>query len=238
MTNVFFNNYANFGEQTLYEDLIIEAIGIYGVDMLYVPKHASSFDRLYLEDDTAKFETSYPIDVYVKSYEGFEGDGNFMSKFGLEIRDQITFTIARRTFAKDIATKEQINRPREGDLFYYPLDNKLFEIKYTETKAFHYKFGGLQTYECYCELYQESSESFDTGNANIDRINIESTNIIDYSVKDHLGNYLVDHANNIIVDHTYDPIKIEPFADNVVIYNEANGIVDFTTDNPFSEINS
>lgn len=238
MTSVFWNNYNNFGEQTLYEDLIIESISIYGVDMLYVPKHASSFDRLYLEDDTAKFETSYPIDVYVKSYEGFEGDGNFMSKFGLEIKDQITFTIARRTFANDIGTKEAIVRPREGDLFYYPLDKKLFEIKYTESKAFHYKFGALQIYEVYCELYQYSDETFNTGDIDIDKVQPrETTNIIDFALKDESGNWLVDQSNNVIVDQTYTPAEIDPFADNIQLAIEANGIVDFTTDNPFAEGN-
>lgn len=101
-TNFFFNNFFNSQEQTLVEDLIIESIKIYGLDVIYLPRKTGSVDTIFNEDKGRSYLTSIPIEMYVKNVEGFAGDGEFLSKFNLEIRDQITFTVARRTFSNEV----------------------------------------------------------------------------------------------------------------------------------------
>ena len=97
-TNFFFNNFQASNEQGLLEGLIIEAIKIYGEDMIYIPRNIGNLDRLYTADDSSYYTNSYEIEMYIKSIDGFSGDGNFLSKFGLEIRDQVVFSMAQRVF--------------------------------------------------------------------------------------------------------------------------------------------
>ena len=125
-TNQYFNNYNASNEQTILEDLIIESIKTYGQDMIYLPRHNENPDNLYGTSDIVSFSDYYPIEMYLTSVDGFAGDGDFMSKFGLEIRDQIVLSISRKRFLEELPS---ISRPREGDLIYFPLNEKCFEIK-------------------------------------------------------------------------------------------------------------
>lgn len=97
-TNFFFNNFQSSQEQLLLENLIIESIKIYGEDMYYLPRTINKKDELYGTDDISTYDSAVLVEMYIKNVDGFQGDGNFMSKFGLEIRDQVTFTIAKRRF--------------------------------------------------------------------------------------------------------------------------------------------
>ena len=161
-TNFFFNNYRQSQEQLVLEDLIVEAIRIYGEDMYYVPRVLTNLDKLYTEDDQSRYEQAFLVELYIKSVDGFSGDGNFMSKFGLEIRDQVIFSIAQRTFNKEIGAYTTLVRPREGDLIYFPLNNKCFQIKYVNKFEMFYQLGALQTWEITCELFEYADEVFDT----------------------------------------------------------------------------
>src|SRR5210317_2210389 len=168
-TNVYFNNYDYAPEQTLYEDLVIESIKIYGHDVKYIPRVLNNFDELYTEDTISSFEKAIDIEMYVKSVDGFTGDGVFLSKYGLEIRDEVTFTVAKRRFERQITgTDPSRNVPKEGDLIYFPLNKKPFQIKFVDYKPFFYQHGKLQTYDRVCELFEYSSEVFNTGNTEID----------------------------------------------------------------------
>src|SRR6056297_2411577 len=123
-TNVFFSP-AVRSEQLLYEDLIIEGLRMYGQDVLYIPRVAITTDEI-LNEEYSRFRDAYAVEMYIANTEGFEGEGNLLSKFGLEIRDQATFIVSRRRFQQlvDInvnALEEE--RPREGDLIYLPLSN-------------------------------------------------------------------------------------------------------------------
>ena len=101
-TNVFYNNFGASMEQRLYEDLVIESIRAYGIDLYYLPRDIHNFDKIYEADDISTFEQAIQVEMYVRSYEGFQGDGNVMSKFGLEIRDQVIFTVATRVFEDEV----------------------------------------------------------------------------------------------------------------------------------------
>ena len=176
-TNLYFNNYANLGEQTLIEDLIIESIKIYGIECYYMPRTLVAEDNIFGEDPLSKFEQAYNIEMYIKSVDGFEGEGDFLSRFNIEIRDEITFVVARRRWSEEIAEDQStpvdgdgVARPAEGDLIYFPLNGKIFEVKFVEHEAVFYQMGDLQTYELRCELYEYSYEEIDTGIASIDGV--------------------------------------------------------------------
>ncbi|NDB56559.1 hypothetical protein EB169_12130, partial [archaeon] len=144
-TNFFFNNFTSSAEQDLISDLVLESIKIYGLDVYYIPKREINKDTLYREDSLVEYNTSYLIDMYVKNVEGFEGEGDFLSKFNIEIRDQITFTVSKRNFESEIIRYETgILRPQEGDLIFFPLNNKVFQIKFVEHEAVFYQIGSLQ----------------------------------------------------------------------------------------------
>ena len=168
-TNVFFNNYAQIQEQTLIDDLVIESIKQYGVDVIYITRAIKGRDNIFNEDDFPEYNETFEFEAYVKNMEGFEGEGDFLSKFGLQIRDQLTLTVANRTFERHV-TREVVDliRPREGDLIYFPLNEKIFEIKNVEHESIFYQMGQTQVYDMVCELIEYSNQRFNTGRPNID----------------------------------------------------------------------
>ena len=169
--NHFFNNFKNTGEQRLVEDLIIESIRIFGLEVHYLPRTIVDEDVLFGEDTLSIFKNAFPLEMYVKNTDGFEGEGDFLTKFGVQNRDEITFTVSRRRFGEEVPvadTPEEIGRPSEGDLVYFPLSDKIFEVKFIEHEDIFYQFGALQTYDLTCELFEYSHERIETGVANID----------------------------------------------------------------------
>ena len=102
------------------------------MDVWYIPRTLVGKDDILNEDDISTFNDAYMAEMYVKSVDGFEGEGDFLSKFGLEIRDSITMTIAKRTYESEVGGYEENVRPLEGDLIYLPLNNKMFEIQHVE----------------------------------------------------------------------------------------------------------
>ena len=168
-TNVFFQNYNNVYEQNLIDDLVIESIQIYGIDVNYITRSRQGEDNILNEDDMPLYDEMFGFEVYVKNVDGFEGEGDFLSKFGLEIRDQITFTVAIRTFERFVTREDQNKvRPLEGDIIWMPLNEKLYEIKYVEHESVFYQSGALQVYDMRCELIEASGQRFDTGHSQID----------------------------------------------------------------------
>ena len=169
-TNVFFSPKVRT-EQHLYEDIVIEALQMYGQDVYYIPRSQITQDAI-LNDDYSQYKDSYVIEMYIANTEGFEGEGNLMSKFGLEIRDQATFVVAKRRFGQLVDIPENSlrdDRPREGDLIYLPLSKSLFEIRFVEHEKPFYQVSQLPTYELQCELFEYSSEKFDTSIEELDR---------------------------------------------------------------------
>src|SRR5210317_558390 len=154
-TNVYFDNFTNTPEQNLIEDLVIESIRIYGHDIWFCPRTLNNYDSTYNEDAISSYDSSYQIEMYIKNVEGFEGEGDFLSKFNIQIRDEITLTVANRTFQNEVGAEEVLVRPREGDLIYMPLTAKVYVIKYAEHEAPNfYQLGALQCYDLRCELFE------------------------------------------------------------------------------------
>ena len=237
-TNFFFNNFQSSQEQLLLENLIIEAIRIYGQDMYYIPRKLNNYDSIYGADDQSSYEIAYPIEIYIKSVDGFQGDGNFMSKFGIEIRDQVIFSVAQKRFTEEVEAFNTQVRPNEGDLIYFPLNKKCFQVKFVNKFEMYYQLGALQTWEMTCELFEYSNEIFNTGIPEIDILQKKfSTNIIDWALTDELGNYLLDESENYLVSEKFSLNQILPGADNQQIQDESDLFVDFTAIDPFSERN-
>jgi len=155
-------------EQQLLESLIVESIKIYGYDVYYLPRTLVEKDALYGEDPSSRYDTNYGIEMYIKSVDGFQGDGDFLSKFNLEIRDSVIFTVARKTFMDEVATTEGTVRPNEGDLIYFPLNKKIFQVKFVEHESMFYQLGSLPVFDLTCELFEYSGEVLNTGIKNID----------------------------------------------------------------------
>ena len=171
-TNVFFNH-AVQTEQHLYEDLVVESLRMYGHETFYLPRQIVEEDSIFGEDIQSKFGDSYSVEMYIENTEGFEGEGDLMSKFGIEVRDQATFIISLRSWERFISLDSNLAtslRPNEGDLIYFPLSGSMFEIKFVEHENPFYQVGKLFVFKLQCELFEYSGEDFDTGNINIDLI--------------------------------------------------------------------
>lgn len=235
-TSVFFNNFKAFGEQTLLEDLIIESIKIYGQDMWYIPRKLNAYDDVYGEDAKSSYEMAYEIEMYIKSVDGFTGDNDFMSKFGIEIRDQVIFSVARRRFQEDVGNITTQLRPNEGDLIFFPLNQKCFQIKYVQNFEMFYQLGSLQTWEMTCELFEYSGETFSTGILAIDSIQTDNDlNQYNWALKDTAGNYLIDEEGNLLTQENKSTEDLVFGADNDEIQEESDLFVDFSAIDPFSE---
>lgn len=214
--NYYFNNFSNSSEQELIEDLIVESIRIHGIDAWYINRTIGARDELLNEDDLPIYDSAFMMEMYIKEVDGFGGDGDFLSKFGLEIRDSITLTISIRSFNKEVGSWTNDVRPLEGDLVYLPLNNKIFKVMHVEHEAIFYQMGQLQTYDLKCDLFEYSNERFQTGIEEIDLL---------LEIYDTTANTSAEYVE-----------EIDLFADNFTIEQEADGILDFSETNPFGEI--
>jgi len=184
-TSVYFSG-AVKSEQDLYEDLVTESIKVFGQDVIYIPRTRISEDAL-LNEEFSEFTAAYPIEMYLESAEGFEGDGNLLGKFGLEIRDQADFVVTKRRWDSVVGVNvndanlgyTEKGKPAEGDLIYMTLTQRLFEIRYVEPKNPFYQLGNLPTYTMTAELFEYNDQHFDTGYDEIDAI--EWNNATSYS---------------------------------------------------------
>ena len=234
-TNFYFNNFDSSSEQFLIEDLVIESIKIYGHDVIYLPREIVNRDFVFNEDGVSKFEDNYMIEMYIKNVDGFEGEQDFLSKFGLEVRDQITFSVSIRRFTDEIAVNEISLRPNEGDLIFFPLTSSFYEIKFVEHEAIYYQLGDLQIYDLKCELYEYSGEEFNTGTDLLDQIEDNTKiNMIDYSLQTQDGFLIANETDGPIIREVYN-INTITQSNNDIYQAQSAGIIDFSEVDPFSE---
>ena len=209
---------------------------MYGHDVYYLPRTRIADDSILGEESYSEFNSQYYIEMYIKNVEGFGGQGDFLSKFNLEIRDQVTFTIARRTFSEEIGAFTSFIRPREGDLIYFPLNNKIFEIKFVEHEAIFYQLGALQTFDLTCELFEYSNERFNTGISLVDDKQKDLTfNLTDFAIKVETGLALASEDGYDLVLELFSMDNQDPISDNTQLETEGDTILDFSEIDPFSE---
>jgi len=168
-------------EQKFMENLIVESIEIYGQDIFYLPRTLVNRDTILGEDIDSTFDSARSVRAYVNNVEGWEGQGELLSKFGVRVEDKTTFIFSREKFKEKVDDLEVLNvegRPNEGDLIYFPRTKHLFEIKFVEAERPFYQLGKGYVWECQCELFEYSDEEIDTGVAEIDAIETAFANSI------------------------------------------------------------
>jgi len=171
-TNHFFSK-GTISEQYLYEDLAIEAIQIYGHDVYYLPRTLVNKDELFGEDPLSKFSDAYTIEMYMDTVEGYEGEKEIITRFGLEIRDETTFTVSRRRWLDLVSSDTNLIsalRPNEGDWIYMPTIQRLLEISFVDKDDPFFQVNNLPVYKLYCRTVEYSSEILDTGIDTIDAL--------------------------------------------------------------------
>ena len=249
------NGIGNTNEKKLYEDLIIEGLKIYGHDVYYLPRTLVNQDLILGEDSLSKFDDSYLIEMYVETTEGLAGEQELINKFGLEIREETTFMLSKRRWNDAVDSYHTMikeGRPNEGDIIYYPLLNKFFEISFVEDQEPFFQLGNLPVYKLRARTWEYSSEKLDTGIADID--SAEDQFSLDqlahqFELEDGTGalqleNDSVDGTKNYFINEAYNIQTQSPYADNLDLdaqagFNTADtsdDILDFTERNPFGEV--
>lgn len=226
----------------LVEDLVIEAMQIHGMDLYYLPRSVranNEIDYIYGEDTLKEYRQAFPIEMYLENVTGMDGDGDFISKFGLEIRDEITLLVSRRRFTYVVSRYDStIIRPREGDLIYVPLLKNFFEVTFVENEnnqAMFYTLGrgrggNVYLYALKVKQFVFSNEVIETGNYIIDeqiRYNYPTTRITLTSgtgsfVKDEIIYQGVDYANSTAeaVVHDYELIANNKYVDIIRVQGD------------------
>jgi hypothetical protein len=180
--------------------------------------------------------------MYLENVDGFGGDGELLTKFGLEIRDTATFIVSRRRWENVIGQFGDTvltNRPAEGDVIYFPLTKSFFEIKKVETKDPFFQVGQLYVFKLYCELMQYSSERFNTGIDEIDDLTTElGQDIQNYEILlENNYKFLLEYETlSVVIREEYETVDIDKAADNEYFDQGINDILDFTDRNPFGEV--
>ncbi len=272
-TNKYFKYFTYGREQDTAEDLIIESIKIHGLDVKYMPRTIIGPDALLGEDPLSKFDDAIDIEMYVKNTQNFEGEGDFLSKFNLEIRDSMTLVMARKRWeqvsnekvltevgyniqleeantgrwANSVALRletgstEQYQttspRPFEGDFIYFPLNKKLYEVKFVEHEQVFYQHGKLYTYELRCELVDRMGAiDLNTGNTEIDLIEDNySQDILVYQFLYEDGDTLQNEDGEYILQE-YRVETQTKTANNEIYFRKSLDFIDFSERNPFSEV--
>lgn len=248
-TNPYFTQ-GTSNEQTILEDLIVESLKIYGQDVYYIPRTLVNKDIVLGEDVLSTFDSATLIEMYFEDVDDFQGQGTFLQKFGLEIEKSATLVVARRTWTKTITSAglgRIPNRPSEGDLIYFPMTKKLFEIRFVEHEDPFYQLRNLYVYKLRIETFQYSSERLNTGVAVIDEIETDFT----YDQLDYELFMETPQGVNMRIQDEQDPTEYflqegtnddepEDYSDGKVYDNIAAsvGLIDFDERNPFGEVNA
>lgn len=229
-------------EQNLYEDLIIECLKIYGFEAFYVPRKFNNIDRIFGEDTISSFEHAYPLEMYLQNSNGFQGDGELMSRFGVEIKDTATFIVSKKRWLETVGrTGNSILdiRPAEGDIIFFPLTKSFFEIRKVDTETPFFQIGKLFVFTLQTELMQYSSENFNTDIVEIDEI-------ADYADQDITAfEFLLEGGDALLLEE-YENMSLilESYISKDDLFNIKNedfdtditDILDFTERNPFGEV--
>ena len=169
MRNTYFSH-GTHAEKRLYEDLIIEQLKVFGNDVYYMPREEISRDDI-LGNTNDKFTDAYSIEMYVEDVNGFAGQGDLIGKFGLEVRDELTFVVSRRQFeilVDNTSNTLSIDRPREGDIIWMPLFKKFWQIDFVEDEDPMYQINDLPIFKLKCSVWEYESQSVETGVTDID----------------------------------------------------------------------
>ena len=251
-TNVYFDT-GTTSEQRLYEDLVIEQLKIYGQDVYYLPRKLANKDTIFGEDPASSFDDSYIIEMYVNNTDGFMGEQEIIKKFGLELRDDIKFTVSKlrwETLISNNSDLQNTTRPNEGDLVYFPTTKAFFEIQFVEHEQPFYQQSALPVYNLSCTKWEYASERLDTGIATIDAtedaLSTDTMNF-QFTLENEVGSFVLESdigETNYVINESF-TMKTQQPADDGKAFEEkagtttsstADDILDFTERNPFGEV--
>jgi len=251
-TNVYFDT-GTTSEQRLYEDIIIEQLKIYGQDVYYLPRKLANKDSIFGEDPASSFDDSYIIEMYVDNSDGYMGEQEIIKKFGLELRDDITFIVSKLRWETLISNNTDLQtslRPNEGDLVYFPTTKAFFEIQFVEHEAPFYQQSALPIYKLSCTKWEYASERLDTGITSIDATEDDlstDTMQFQFALENETGSFVLESgigAIDYLINEDFTMATQQP-ADDGQAFETAAGtttsstgddILDFSERNPFGEV--
>tara|TARA_R110000782_G_scaffold33221_11_gene80394 strand:- start:1712 stop:2572 length:861 start_codon:yes stop_codon:yes gene_type:complete len=234
-------------EQDLFADIVIESIKFYGEDIYYLPRDVVTKDNILNEDVESSFDSSYLVEMYIENTEGFEGEGNLMAKFGLEIRDEATFIVAKRTWNTLVGGLENQIRPLEGDLLYLSLSKSFFEISFVEHEQPFFQLSNLPVFKLQAKLFEYNDEDFNTGVPELDEIeglgfktkillsDVIGTFDVGERVSQTLASGVIVSAKVVVIDSSTDMLTVvdietsdglfHEFATGVTVTGSASGAI-------------
>jgi len=251
-TNVYFDT-GTTSEQRLYEDLIIEQLKIYGQDVYYLPRKIANKDTIFGEDPASSFDDSYMIEMYVDNTDGYMGEQEIIKKFGLELRDDITFTVSKLRWERLISNNSDLQttlRPNEGDLVYFPTTKAFFEIQFVEHEQPFYQQSALPIYKLSCTKWEYASERLDTGITAIDStedsLSTDTMNF-QFTLENEVGSFVLESsigAIDYLINEDFTMATQQPSDDGQAFETQAgtntsstsDDILDFSERNPFGEV--
>jgi len=242
-TNPYFS-YSIQGEQDLHESLVIEQIKMFGKDVYYIPRTLVKEDHIFGEDALSRFNGAFIIEAYIADTTGFGGDGELFSKFGLRITDQMEFVISRKRFTEAVDNNTALiveGRPNEGDLIWFPLAKKLFQINFVEYESPFYQFGKNFVWNLKTEIFEFSDEKISTGVPEIDDVSKALSNAVTVTLSAGgsgvftVGETVTGGTSGVTATvNTIDNVNSE-YDDNKYYEESGNNLLDFTERNPFGE---
>ncbi len=250
-TNTFFST-GTTSEQYLYEDLIVEQLKIYGQDVYYLPRKLANKDSIFGEDPASSFDDSYIIEMYVDNTDGYMGEQEIIKKFGLELRDDITFIVSKLRWETLISNNSDlvVERPQEGDLVYFPTTKAFFEIQFVEHEAPFYQQSALPIYKLACTKWEYASERLDTGISAIDSTEDDlsvDTMQFQFALENETGSFVLESsigAIDYLINEDFTMATQQPVdtgqafetAAGTTTTSTADDILDFSERNPFGEV--
>ena len=243
-TNVYFNT-GSTAEQRLYENLIIEQLSVFGQDVYYLPRKLVNEDTLFGEDVSSSFNDAYIIEMYLDNIEGYEGQKEMMTRFGIDMQDEATWVVSKRRFEELISTDQNLivsTRPNEGDLIYFPDGKKIFEISFVDHDDPFYQLQNLPVFKMRCRTFEYSHEDMATGLDAVDAIETsESLDALAYQIilesgTDSGTNYLITEDGDWIVSEAYSVSTLDTSSDTDFFETQGDSILDFSEMNPFGEV--
>lgn len=244
MLNPYFANRAIASEHRLYDSLIAEAIQIKGTEIYYLPRTLRKEDKVFGEDTLSAFYHAIPLEAYMETPKGPSGDGDIISKFGLEIRDETTFTVSKKRWEEVVGSLGlQIvsGRPNEGDLIFFQvqdLQQEFYQISFVEHEEPFYQMEHIGMYRLKCEMFRYSNELFQTGIPIIDSLHDKTSfNALHYEIalEDGSGSISMETPNSsIILDDWSMEDASREYATNSTFIDEARKITkNVIPENPF-----
>ena len=243
-TNVYFDT-GTTAEQRLYENIIIEQLKAFGHDVYYLPRKLVNEDTLFGEDTLSSFNDAYIIEMYLDNIEGYEGQQEMITRFGLDIQNEATWVVSKRRFEQLISTDQNLivsTRPNEGDLIYFSKGKKLFEIGFVDHDDPFYQIQNLPVFKLRCRTFEYSHEDLATGISAIDAIETGASldalayQLVLESGTDSGTNYLLTEDGDWIISEDYKVDAIDTSSDSDFFETQGDSILDFSEINPFGEV--